>query len=68
MAVVFVLFNRYLATEVEGRDTNVHIFFMLFVFEYTVHSKRYMYIVDFSLRRYNAPVATHLTYGIECLF
>jgi len=25
MAVVFVLFNRYLATKVEGRDTNVHI-------------------------------------------
>ena len=29
MAVVFVLLHRYLATTVEGRDTNEHILFIL---------------------------------------
>jgi len=47
MAVVFVLLHRYLATTVEGRDTNEHYIVHTIVSEYTLHSKRYMYIVDF---------------------
>jgi len=49
MAVVFVLLHSYLATTVEVHKWTyiVH----TIVSEYTVHSKRYMYIVDFLLRR-----------------
>jgi len=63
IAVVFILLKDK-ATKVEGRDTYI---FHAIVSEYTVHSKRYTYIVDFLLRRL-CTSDHHLTYGIECVF